>query len=68
MIEYVDEAFDGPPLKPSPPEEALAHALVDRFFDANFAVAVDDRWSIFVGPPRGSVHPRSCARRSIVSR
>jgi glutathione S-transferase/GST-like protein len=51
MMEYVDEAFDGPPLRPSNPEERWRMRWWMRFFDAYFGPSLSMiGWSIFVGP------------------
>lgn len=51
MMEYVDEAFDGPPLRPTHPEERWRMRWWMRFFDAYFAPSVSMiGWSVFIGP------------------
>ena len=47
MMEYVDEKFDGPPLRPSDPKERWRM----RYFDSYFAPSVSMiGWNMFVGP------------------
>jgi glutathione S-transferase/GST-like protein len=51
MMEYVDEAFDGPPLKPQSPAERWRMRWWMRFFDSYFAPSLSMiGWSVFVGP------------------
>lgn len=51
MMEYVDEAFDGPPLKPRSPAERWRMRWWMRFFDAYFGPSLSMiGWSVFVGP------------------
>jgi len=51
MMEYVDEAFDGPPLRPADPEERWRMRWWMRFFDAYFGPSLSMiGWSIFIGP------------------
>jgi GSH-dependent disulfide-bond oxidoreductase len=51
MMEYIDEAFDGPPLRPSSPKERWRMRWWMRFFDSYFAPSLSMiGWSIFVGP------------------
>ena len=69
MMEYVDEAFDGPPLKPRSPAERWRMRWWMRFFDAYFGPSLSMiGWSVFVGPAARQRTPRSCERRSIASR
>ena len=51
IMEYVDEAFDGPPLRPRDAGSRWQMRWWMRFFDAYFAPSVSMiGWSIFVGP------------------
>ena len=51
MMEYVDDAFDGPPLKPTDPKERWRMRWWMRFFDAYFGPSLSMiGWSVFVGP------------------
>jgi GSH-dependent disulfide-bond oxidoreductase len=51
MMEYVDEAFPGPPLRPSDPRARWRMRWWMRFFDAYFAPSLSMiGWSVFVGP------------------
>ena len=51
MMEYVDEAFDGPPLRPKDAESRWRMRWWMRFFDSYFAPSLSMiGWSIFVGP------------------
>jgi len=51
IMEYVDEAFDGPPLKPADPVERWRMRWWMRYFDAYFAPSLSMiGWSVFVGP------------------
>jgi len=51
MMEYVDDAFPGPPLKPADPKARWRMRWWMRFFDAYFAPSLSMiGWSIFVGP------------------
>jgi len=51
MMEYIDEAFDGPPLRPTDPIERWRMRWWMRFFDAYFAPSASMiGWSQFVGP------------------
>ena len=51
IMEYVDEAFDGPPLKPTDPVERWRMRWWMRFFDAYFAPSMSMiGWAVFVGP------------------
>ena len=51
MMEYIDDAFEGPPLQPSDPLERWRMRWWMRFFDAYFAPSLSMiGWSVFVGP------------------
>jgi glutathione S-transferase/GST-like protein len=51
MMEYIDEAFDGPPLRPSDPRERWRMRWWMRFFDSYFGPSLSMiGWSVFVGP------------------
>jgi GSH-dependent disulfide-bond oxidoreductase len=51
IMEYVDEAFEGPPLKPKSAQERWRMRWWMRFFDAYFAPSLSMiGWSVFVGP------------------
>jgi glutathione S-transferase/GST-like protein len=51
IMEYVDEAFDGPPLRPSVPKALWQMRWWMRYFDAYFAPSLSMiGWSVFVGP------------------
>jgi GST-like protein len=51
MMEYVDDAFDGPPLRPADPKERWRMRWWMRFFDSYFAPSLSMiGWSVFVGP------------------
>ena len=51
IMEYVDEAFPGPPLRPSDPAQRWRMRWWMRFFDAYFAPSLSMiGWSVFVGP------------------
>jgi GSH-dependent disulfide-bond oxidoreductase len=51
IMEYVDEAFEGPPLRPKNPVERWRMRWWMRFFDAYFAPSLSMiGWSVFVGP------------------
>ena len=51
MMEYVDDAFEGPPLKPVSPVERWRMRWWMRFLDAYFGPSLSMiGWSIFVGP------------------
>jgi GST-like protein len=51
MMEYIDEAFDGPPLRPVDARERWRMRWWMRFFDAYFAPSLSMiGWSVFVGP------------------
>lgn len=51
IMEYVDEAFDGPPLRPHDPTDRWRMRWWMRYFDAYFAPSVSMiGWSVFVGP------------------
>lgn len=51
MMEYVDEAFEGPPLRPADPKARWRMRWWMRFFDSYFAPSLSMiGWSVFVGP------------------
>ena len=51
MMEYIDEAFPGPPLRPSDPKLRWRMRWWMRFFDSYFAPSLSMiGWSVFVGP------------------
>lgn len=51
MMEYVDEVFEGPPLRPADPKERWRMRWWMRFFDSYFAPSLSMiGWSVFVGP------------------
>ena len=51
MMEYVDDAFPGPPLKPADPKARWRMRWWMRFFDAYFAPSLSMiGWQVFVGP------------------
>lgn len=51
MMEYIDEAFDGPPLRPSDPFERWRMRWWCRYFDMYFGPSVSQHgWKYFVGP------------------
>ena len=51
IMEYVDEVFPGPALRPSDPQERWRMRWWMRFFDAYFAPSLSMiGWSVFVGP------------------
>ncbi len=51
MMEYIDETFDGPPLRPTDPKERWRMRWWMRFFDSYFAPSLSMiGWSVFVGP------------------
>ncbi len=51
IMEYVDDAFDGPPLKPTDPVERWRMRWWMRFFDAYFAPSMSMiGWAVLVGP------------------
>jgi GSH-dependent disulfide-bond oxidoreductase len=51
MMEYIDEQFAGPPLRPRQPRELWRMRWWMRYFDAYFAPSLSMiGWSIFVGP------------------
>jgi glutathione S-transferase/GST-like protein len=51
MMEYVDDEFPGPPLKPRDPVARWRMRWWMRFFDAYFAPSLSMiGWSIFIGP------------------
>jgi GST-like protein len=59
MMEYVDEEFPGPPLRPKDPLERWRMRWWMRFFDAYFAPSLSMiGWSIFVGPAVRQRDPR----------
>jgi len=58
IMEYVDEAFPGPSLKPNDPVERWRMRWWMRFFDQYFAPSVSMiGWSVFVGPSVRSRDP-----------
>ncbi len=59
IMEYVDEAFDGPPLRPSDPLERWRMRWWMRFFDSYFAPSLSMiGWSVFVGPAARQRDPK----------
>lgn len=51
MMEYIDEQFEGPPLRPASPLERWRMRWWMRFFDAYFGPSLSMiGWSVFVGP------------------
>ncbi|HEY3730873.1 MAG TPA: glutathione S-transferase family protein [Steroidobacteraceae bacterium] len=51
MMEYIDEAFEGPPLRPSDPRERWRMRWWMRFFDSYCGPSLSMiGWSVFVGP------------------
>jgi GSH-dependent disulfide-bond oxidoreductase len=51
MMEYVDDEFTGPPLKPADPKERWRMRWWMRFFDSYFAPSLSMiGWAVFVGP------------------
>ena len=51
MMEYIDEQFAGPPLRPADPVERWRMRWWMRFFDSYFAPSLSMiGWSVFVGP------------------
>ncbi len=64
MMEYVDEAFDGPALTPARPAERWRMRWWMRYFDGYFAPALSMiGWSVFVGPAVRERDPEELAAR-----
>lgn len=59
IMEYVDDAFPGPPLRPAVPEERWRMRWWMRFFDQYFAPSLSMiGWSVFVGPAARQRDPK----------
>jgi len=59
MMEYIDEAFEGPPLRPKDPRQRWRMRWWMRFFDSYFAPSLSMiGWSVFVGPSVRSRDPK----------
>ncbi|HEY8508885.1 MAG TPA: glutathione S-transferase family protein [Steroidobacteraceae bacterium] len=62
MMEYVDEMFDGPPLRPADPKARWQMRWWMRFFDSYFAPSLSMiGWSVFVGPSVRQRDPQELA-------
>lgn len=62
MMEYIDDAFLGPPLRPRDPRLRWRMRWWMRFFDSYFAPSLSMiGWSIFVGPAVRQRDPRELA-------
>jgi GSH-dependent disulfide-bond oxidoreductase len=62
MMEYIDEQFDGPPLRPPDPAARWRMRWWMRFFDAYVAPSLSMiGWSVFVGPAVRQRDPRELA-------
>jgi glutathione S-transferase/GST-like protein len=63
MMEYVDEAFEGPPLRPASPAERWRMRWWMRFFDAYFGPSLSMiGWSVLSAPGRAAATRPSCGR------
>jgi glutathione S-transferase/GST-like protein len=59
MMEYIDETFDGPPLRPASARERWRMRWWMRYFDAYFGPSLSMiGWSVFVGPAVQQRDPR----------
>ena len=66
MMEYIDDAFEGPPLKPQGAEARWRMRWWMRFFDAYFAPSLSMMVGAFSSGRRpGSVRRRNCGLRAI---
>jgi GST-like protein len=62
MMEYVDEAFEGPPLRPADPKARWRMRWWMRFFDSYFAPSLSMiGWSVFIGPAVRDRDPKELA-------
>lgn len=62
MMEYIDEAFAGPALRPKDPADRWRMRWWMRFFDAYFAPSLSMiGWSVFVGPSARQKDPKELA-------
>ncbi len=62
MMEYIDEAFAGPALRPADPTGRWRMRWWMRFFDAYFAPSLSMiGWSVFVGPSLREKDPKVLA-------
>ena len=51
MCEYIDEAFDGPPLRPTDPRERWRMRVWNKYMDEEFGPSLSMiAWSRFLGP------------------
>jgi glutathione S-transferase/GST-like protein len=59
IMEYVDETFEGPPLRPADPVERWRMRWWMRFFDSYFAPSLSMiGWSVFIGPAARQRDPK----------
>jgi len=64
MMEYIDQAFSGPPLRPSDPVERWRMRWWCRFFDQFLGPSISMfGWKIFVGPAVGQRDPAELKAR-----
>ncbi len=62
MMEYIDEQFDGPPLRPKDPASRWRMRWWMRFLDAYVAPSLSMiGWSVFVGPAARQRDPKELA-------
>jgi glutathione S-transferase/GST-like protein len=62
MMEYVDEAFAGPPLQPADAKARWRMRWWMRFFDSYFAPSLSMiGWSVFIGPAVRDRDPKELA-------
>ncbi|MDH4109151.1 MAG: glutathione S-transferase family protein [Gammaproteobacteria bacterium] len=63
MGEYIDAAFDGPPLRPDSPEERWRMRWWGKFLDGYFGPSLSMiGWSVFVGPSVRNRDPEELRR------